>query len=119
MPEERDVMPIVERREDGVPILKVASSTIPKKLAGSISSALEKNPRCDVIAIGAGAVNQTIKAIAIARGITVPKGYDITNRPFFTKVDMAEGTTPTADAERDGRPEEKTGIQFIIERTSR
>jgi len=84
-------------------ILKVASRSNPNSVSGAIAGALETYGVVELHAIGAGAVNQTIKAIAIARRL----------------VETADGPTLKVvpgfmDVEIDG--ERKTGIRFIVER---
>lgn len=66
---------------------KVTSSTSPAKLAGAIANAIrEGSDGIEVSAVGAGAVNQTVKAVAIARGYLVPCGIDIVIAPSFKDV---------------------------------
>jgi stage V sporulation protein S len=83
-------------------ILKVASTSDTNALAGAIAGALEKDRVVEAHAIGAGAVNQAVKAIAIARRFIERAGGELKVTPGFI------------DLEIDG--EEKTGIRFIIER---
>lgn len=83
-------------------ILKVASSSNSNSVAGAIAGALEKERVVEAHAIGAGAVNQAVKAIAIARRFVEKEGNKLKVIPGFM------------DLEIDG--EEKTGIKFIIER---
>ncbi len=84
-------------------VLKVASRSNPNSVSGAIAGALEQ---CDVVelhAIGAGAVNQTVKAIAIARRlIEQNESQQIRVIPGFMELDI------------DG--EKKTGIRFIVEK---
>ena len=49
-------------------VLRVASSSNPKSVAGAIAAVLEHDNRVELLAVGAGAVNQTVKAIAVTRG---------------------------------------------------
>jgi stage V sporulation protein S len=51
-------------------------------------------------AVGAGAVNQAVKAIAICRGFVAPNGLDLVCIPAFTKIEI-EG-------------EERTAIRFLV-----
>jgi len=81
-------------------ILKVASSSDPNSVAGAIAGAIEKDGIVEAHTIGAGAVNQTVKAIAIARRL-VDGGEDrLVAIPGFIDLEI-EG-------------QEKTGIKFII-----
>ncbi len=81
-------------------VLKVASNSNPNKVAGALAGVIRENGRAELQAIGAGAVNQAIKAIAIARGYLAPSGVDLVCVPAFTDVEI------------DG--EKKTGIKFIV-----
>lgn len=81
-------------------LIKVGNESNPNSVAGAIVSMFEENKKVEVQAIGAGAVNQAVKAIATARGFIAPKGINLTCIPAFTTVDV-EG-------------EDRTGIKFII-----
>ncbi|MEA3356052.1 MAG: stage V sporulation protein S [Candidatus Bipolaricaulota bacterium] len=84
-------------------ILKVASRSNPNSVAGAIAGALEEDGVVELRAIGAGAVNQSVKAIAIARRL-VEKDEETSIKaiPGFIELEIAG--------------EEKTGIRFIIEK---
>ena len=82
-------------------ILKVSAKSSPNGVAGAIAGLIKENGKVEVQAIGAGAVNQTVKAVTIARGFMVPTGMDIVCSPSFTEVTI------------DGA--EKTGIRFTVE----
>jgi len=81
-------------------VLKVASGSNPNKVAGALAGVIREHGKAELQAIGAGAVNQAIKAIAIARGYLAPSGIDLVCVPAFTDVEI------------DG--EKKTGIKFIV-----
>ena len=66
-------------------ILKVSSSSNPNSVAGALAGVIRDNDCAEVQAIGAGALNQAIKAIAIARGYVAPGGYDLVCVPAFTE----------------------------------
>ncbi len=84
-------------------ILKVASRSNPNSVSGAIAGALEQHGVVELHAIGAGAVNQTVKAIAIARRlIENDESRHIKVIPGFMELDI------------DG--EKKTGIRFIVEK---
>lgn len=74
--------------------IRVKSTSDVKALAGSITKALEEGVTVEVQAIGAGAVNQAVKAIAMTRGFIAPKGKDVIVRPGFgeTTIDGKEKT---------------------------
>ena len=67
-------------------VLKVSSKSNPNSVAGSIAANLKENESIKIQTIGAGATNQAIKAIAIARGFTAPLGYNLICVPGFSDV---------------------------------
>lgn len=71
-------------------ILKVAANSNPGKVAGAISNVIKGNNQAELRAVGAGAVNQAVKAIAIARGYIAPSGVDLACTPAF--IDIGEIT---------------------------
>jgi stage V sporulation protein S len=66
--------------------LRVSTKSQPKSVAGAIAAMINDYQKAEVLAVGAGAVNQAIKAIAIARGFLAPRGIDIVVIPAFTNV---------------------------------
>jgi len=82
-------------------ILKVSSKSNPNSVAGAIANVIRENDKVELQAVGAGAVNQTVKAIAISRGYVAPSGLDLISVPAFEDIEI-EG-------------EERTAIKFIIE----
>lgn len=82
-------------------ILKVSSGSEPKSVAGALAAAIKERSSAEVQAVGAGAVNQAIKAIAITRGFVAPNGIDLVVVPAFAEVNI-EG-------------EERTAIKFIVQ----
>lgn len=81
-------------------ILKASTKSNPNNLAGAIAGVLKEDDKVEIQAIGAGALNQAIKAIAIARGYVAPSGVDLICVPAFTGVEVAG--------------EDKTGIKLIV-----
>lgn len=75
--------------------LKISSKTEVGKLAGAIAGVLGKNDQVALEAIGAGAINQAMKAIITARGFVVPLGYDLVCRPSFFTTEI-EGNEKSA-----------------------
>ena len=67
-------------------IIKVAATSRSTAVAGAIAGVMREQGRVDVQAIGAGAVNQAIKAVIIARGYLELDGIDIICLPSFTEV---------------------------------
>ena len=81
--------------------LRVSSKSDPKSVAGALAAVLREDKKVELQAVGAGAVNQTIKAIAISRGYVAPNGMDLIMIPAFTEIEI------------DG--EERTAIKFLVE----
>ncbi len=80
-------------------ILKVSSRSKPTAVAGAIAGVIRESGRAE--AIGAGAVNQAIKAVAIARGYLAPSGIDLICIPAFIEVVVDQ--------------DERTAIKLILE----
>ena len=76
-------------------ILKVSSHSTPNSVAGAIASVVRDKNVVEVQAVGAGAANQAIKAIAIARGYLAPIGVDLICIPAFASV-VIDGEDRTA-----------------------
>lgn len=72
-------------------VLRVKASADPQMVAASISAAIHDSSRVVLRAIGAGAVNQAVKACAIARGMVAPRGIDLSFRPGFVTVEGDHG----------------------------
>lgn len=81
-------------------ILKVSAQSKPKAVAGALAAVLREQGSAELQAVGAGAVNQAVKAIAIARGFVAPNGIDLVVVPAFAEVTI-EG-------------EERTAIRFVV-----
>lgn len=76
-------------------ILRVSGSSNPQSVASAIAHAIYESKEVKLRAVGAGAVNQSVKAIAIARGYTAPRGIDLVCVPGFQSVD-SDGDTISA-----------------------
>jgi stage V sporulation protein S len=76
-------------------MLIVAATTPPGALAGAIAGQIREKKHCLLQAVGAGALNQAIKAIATARGYTISSGIDLVCTPTFSDF-QANGETKTA-----------------------
>ncbi len=68
--------------------LKVSARSKPQAVAGAIAEVIKKEGSAEVQVIGAGALNQAVKAIAIARGYLAPMGHDIVMLPAFTDIEI-------------------------------
>ena len=82
-------------------ILKVSANSNPKFVAGALAAVVREKGSAELQAVGAGAVNQAIKAIAITRGFVAPNGINLVCIPAFSEVTI------------DG--EERTAIKFIVQ----
>jgi stage V sporulation protein S len=82
-------------------ILKVSANSNPKSVAGALAAVVREKGSAELQAVGAGAVNQAIKAIAITRGFVAPNGINLVCIPAFSEVTI------------DG--EERTAIKFIVQ----
>ena len=82
-------------------IIKVSAKSRSTAVAGAIAAVIREHRFAEVQAIGAGAVNQAVKALAIARGYLTGDGIDIVCVPYFTEVDI------------DGQ--ERTAVRFSVE----
>lgn len=82
-------------------IIKVSAESRTSAVAGAVAGVIREHHRADVQAIGAGAVNQAVKAIAIARGYLQEDGIDVICIPQFTTVDI------------DGK--ERTALRLVVE----
>ena len=69
-------------------ILKVSSKSNPNSVAGAIANVFRENGSVEIQAVGAGALNQATKAIAIARGYLTPSGEDLVCVPSFLEVEI-------------------------------
>lgn len=82
-------------------VLKVSTKSNPNSVAGALAAIIKEKNIAEIQAVGAGAINQAVKAIAIARGFVAPSGKDIICIPAFTDITI------------DG--EERTAIKLIVQ----
>ena len=73
-------------------VLKVSTKSNPNSVAGALAAIIKEKNIVEIQAVGAGAINQAVKAIAIARGFVAPSGRDIVCVPAFTEIDGEERT---------------------------
>ena len=76
-------------------ILKVSSKSNPNPVAGALAGVLRASGSAEMQAVGAGALNQAVKAVAIARGFVAPHGIDLICIPAFTDIEI-DGVQRTA-----------------------
>jgi len=82
-------------------VLKVSAKSSPNSIAGALAGVIREKGSAEIQAIGAGALNQAVKAVAIARGFVAPSGLELICIPAFTDIII------------DG--EERTAIKLIVE----
>lgn len=68
--------------------IRVAAQSRSTAVAGAIAGVVREQGRAEVQAIGAGAVNQAVKACAIARGFLALDGLDVICVPAFADVEI-------------------------------
>ncbi len=88
----------------GTEVLKVSTRSRPSAVAGAIAGVIRESGSAEVQSIGAGATNQAIKAVAIARSYLQEEGIDIVCVPSFIDVAIDE--------------EERTAIRLVVEARS-
>lgn len=67
-------------------IIKVSSHSGVSAAAGAIAGCMRENGEAEVQVVGAGALNQAVKAIIIARGFLSPEGIDLCVVPSFCEI---------------------------------
>jgi len=82
-------------------VLKVSSKSNPNKVAGALANVIRERGSAELQVIGDGALNQSLKAVAIARGFVAPSGVDLVCVPAFTDI-LIEN-------------EERTAMKLMIE----
>ncbi|ADL07965.1 MULTISPECIES: stage V sporulation protein S [Thermosediminibacter] len=82
-------------------VLKVSAKSNPNAVAGALAGVIREKGGAEIQIIGAGALNQAVKAIAIARGYVAPSGIDLICIPAFTDIEI------------DGQ--QRTAIKLIVE----
>lgn len=80
---------------NSVEVLKVSSRSNPNSVAGALAGVVREKGYVEIQGIGAGAINQAIKAVAIARGFVAPSGIDLVCIPAFADI-MIDGQERTA-----------------------
>lgn len=82
-------------------VLKVSSKSSPNAVAGALAGVIRERGSAEIQAIGAGALNQSVKAVAIARGFVAPAGIDLICIPAFTDILIED--------------EERTAIRLLVQ----
>jgi stage V sporulation protein S len=84
-----------------VEVLKVSSHSNPNSVAGALAGVIREQGMAEMQTVGAGALNQAVKAVAIARGFVAPSGVDLICVPAFADI-LING-------------EERTAIRLLVE----
>ncbi len=100
-PEDEPTTPSVAAGEGRSGVLKVSARSRPSAVAGAIAGVVREAGRAEVQAIGAGAVNQAVKAVAIARDYLAETGINAVCLPSFIDVVIDD--------------EDRTALQLIVE----
>ena len=82
-------------------VLKVSAKSNPNSVAGALAGVLREHGRAEMQAIGAGGLNQAIKAIEIARGFVATSGMDLVCIPAFIEIEIEGG--------------QRTAIKLLVE----
>ncbi|MCA9923985.1 MAG: stage V sporulation protein S [Anaerolineales bacterium] len=82
-------------------VIKVSARSRTAAVAGAIAGVMRESHRAEVQAIGAGAVNQALKAIVIAKGYLAEEGVHIVCVPSFVEVSIDD--------------QERTAIRIVVE----
>ncbi len=85
-------------------VLRVSTNSDPGATAGAIANGIRECGSAEIHVIGPRAVNQAVKAIAIARGYVAPSGLDLYCTPSFSTVRIAEGEDEKTAIHLDIRP---------------
>ena len=80
--------------------LRVSSKSKPNTVAGAVAGVIREQGQVELQTVGAGALNQAVKAVAIARGFLVSSGIELVCVPSFSDIDI------------DG--EERTAIRLLV-----
>lgn len=90
----------VALRRSIIAVLRVSGSSRPNSVAGAVAALLRSEGEVEIQAIGPLAVNQAVKAIAIARSYISEEGLDLVTQPSFVKLELQN--------------EERTAVRFTV-----
>jgi stage V sporulation protein S len=93
--------PLSKEVLEDMEVLRVSANSKPKAVAGALAAVVREKGTVELQAVGAGAVNQAVKAVAIARGFVAPNGVDLIVIPAFSEVYIEDET--------------RTAMKFIVE----
>jgi stage V sporulation protein S len=89
-----------QRRAASMDVIKVSGTSRTSAVAGAIAGVFRENKRAEVQAIGATAINQAVKALAIAKSYLTRDGLDIVFTPEFVDVEIGDKV--------------RTAIKFVV-----
>ncbi len=81
--------------------LRISAKSNPTSVAGALAGTIRESGNAELHAIGAGALNQAVKAVAIARGFVAPSGLDLVCIPGFVDLEINN--------------EQRTAIRIFVE----
>lgn len=102
-----NILLAVKKLEEEIAVdsLKVSSRSNPNSVAGALVAVIREQGYVEMQAVGAGALNQAVKAVAIARGFVAPSGTDLICAPAFADITIAG--------------EDRTALKLVVEKRSR
>ena len=100
-PTQVSVVAATAKQTNGTEPLRVKHDSNPNRVAGALAGVVRQHGKAVIEVIGAGAMNQAIKALAIARGFLAPGGVDLRCYPCFIDL-VIEG-------------QERTGMRLVCE----
>lgn len=95
------LIPFLAKEANEMNVIKVSGTSRTSAVAGAIAGVFRENKRAEVQAIGAIAVNQAVKALALAKGYLKEDGYEVIFSPEFVDVEIDDKI--------------RTAIKFIVE----
>jgi stage V sporulation protein S len=113
--------------------LKVSTRSNPNSVAGAMAGAVRQAGAVEVQVVGAGALNQAVKAVAIARGYVAASGLDLVCVPTFAEIliegdrrtairlrveDRSQRALPASDGDGDGDGADAKGGEGGVGRTA-
>lgn len=102
----KDIIEVIHRKNHHImQTLRVSAKSKPNTVAGAVAGVIREQGNVELQTVGAGALNQAVKAIAIARGFLAPSGVDLVCIPSFSDIEI------------DGA--ERTAIRLLVEPKAR
>ena len=99
-----------------IDVLRVSSKSNPNSVAGALAGVLRHRGSAEIQVVGAGALNQAVKAVVITRGFLAPTGQDLACRPAPRRAGGDRGGRPTRTMTGRGAPLLPTDLRMPDER---